>query len=206
MTLNRQNNGMTLMEVLFALVVAALLGGMAVGLLIRVQKGTVRFDSLNSRSASARLVIQDIAQTVESAFPFPSANGIRFLGKDNGEAADELILVIPTRNNNNLEFQEVRYSAMGPRIAKEIKNAAQPGASYSRAPLGLALEESVSIKAGLNIQYQAPEGDRNTWSSAWDGLRLPSAVRVTVSFEDPRYPDDKVTVEQTIRPRTRLVP
>lgn len=204
MTRNRLNSGMTLMEVLFALVVAALLGGMVVGLLIRVQKGTVRFESLNSRSASARLVIQDIAQSIESAFPFPSDQGIRFLGTDNGDAADELTLVIPARNNNNLEFQEIHYSAMGPRIAKETKNAAQPGAPYARAPLGLAMNENVPIKAGLNIQYQAPDGDKDSWSPA--NLRFPDAVRVTVTLEDPRYPDDKVTVEQTIRPRTRLAP
>lgn len=201
-----RQTGLTLVELLVGMAIAAVLGSFIYGLLTSVQRGSARASSKHLRVASARLILEDISQSVECAFPWPGEKGVRFAGGDNAGGPDDLTLVRPVRVDKSIEMQEIRYSASGQRIYRESGKPSQPGNERKRAPLGVDMAEDPGISAEMNVEFQ-PAGDASAaWTPSWDGQGLPGAVRITLTLSDAKYEDEPVVLEQTVRPRSRLAP
>lgn len=202
---NRSRAGLTLVEILVVLAIGSVVGALAVSLLVQAQSSMQQQNSKADRVNAARFVLNDMARSLESAYPYPGAEGIRFTAVNGEGGQDSLTLVIPIRDEQRvLAFQEISYSVETdtsgfPRIRKQRRLL--PDGTPAHAPLGVDINAALPIRAELELQYR-PTARTGEWQDEWTGNGLPGEVKVVVRYVDERYPQQEAVLEHHIRPRT----
>lgn len=181
----RSTAGFTLVEVVLALTIFALMGGILYGAFALGHNAVEKSQKSAARSQNQRAVGDLVGNYLRSAFPYKARTqdvGIFFQGE-----------------SDSLAFVSAYSQGLGGRGMARIQIAADRGENGRTA---LKLEETTPVRLdsqagapGLNydvvlqegvrelrLAYLDPQPDEETWEERWDGQErraLPRAVRIT---------------------------
>jgi general secretion pathway protein J len=176
--------GFTLIEVVLALTIFALLGTILYGAFALSHSAVAKSQASAARSQKQRSVADLLGSYIRSAYPYrssPQEQSVFFEGA-----------------SDRLAFVSAYSHGMGGRGMAKIYIAAEGGGSGETA---LHLEEATPVRLndegptgeshrviladrveGMRIAYMDPEAETETWEERWDGNErrmLPRAVRLT---------------------------
>lgn len=183
----RRQGGFTLVEVLLAVAILAVVMGMVYAAFDQTSRLAGHVDQVSEEYRAARLALTKMSDELMSAYAFDDDASTRFVGQDgvtpDGQDADSLAFTsrsraipegIPASSENVLD-----YHLEGDRLMHvETLNPLGIG-SGNVQPFPLA--EGL---AGFKLRYRNPSD--GTWRDGWDPAAgvtgLPSAVEVTLLF------------------------
>ncbi len=178
----RAGAGFTLIEVVLALTIFALMGAVLYGAFSLAHTAVEKSEKSFSRNQKARSIGDLLATYIRSGYPYRESiqeQTIYFAGE-----------------RERLSFVSAYSHAMGGRgmalIAIEMENGANGRASFSlseTAPVRLdgggGQRHNLVIQEGVRdfqLAYLDVEGDKENWEERWDGKerrRLPRALRMS---------------------------
>lgn len=179
--------GFTLIEMLVALAVTALLGVMLLGLFSRIDRDVESVRAVERRTAELRGLFRLVRQDLQAMLAQPtsatpmSGSAARYGGLD----LDQFSFVIRTPAIVGAAFplQQVSYRAQDTRQeGVAVKRVAQP---LQSAGTGATRTELIKGVSGFRVRYLTEAGQ---WSERWParGSRageLPRAVRIEVEMK-----------------------
>ena len=181
--------GFTLVEVVLALAIFALMGGILYGAFALAHSAVEKSQVSFARNQKSRSVSDLLASYVRSAYPYRES------------LQDQTVFF--SGETDNLTFVSAYSHGMGGRGMAKIsitKDAGNAGASLrleETVPVRLSEESGASGQShSLTLQedvkdfrltYLDPQGDEETWEERWDGRErrmLPRAVRFSYRNEN----------------------
>ncbi|MFQ5509114.1 MAG: type II secretion system protein GspJ [Leptospirillia bacterium] len=197
--------GFTLLEVLVAIGILAVLMTMLYSSFDQTSRLTGHVDEASEQYRTARLVLAKMSNELASTFFFPEDSDVRFSGTDGvseaGEDADEIEFTslsgLLLEDGPGSEMNLLTYRLEGDSLMQaETFNPLGSGVGNTRTfPLGSGL-------SGFRLRYMNSDKD---WVDGWggDGAGVPLAVEVTLLF--PRNLDEDSQVEDRFLPFTTVV-
>lgn len=190
----RDRRGFTLIEVLLAVAILAIIMVMVYGSFDQTSRLSAHVDAASEQYRTARLALAKISDELMSTYYFDDDDATRFRGEDGvspeGLDADRLAFTsrsravppeVPASYQNALAY-ELRDGAL---MHEETFNPLGTGPGNTRT---LPLAEDL---AGFKLRYRTAD---NTWRDGWSGAEglkgLPSAVEVTLYFPARGAADD----------------
>jgi general secretion pathway protein J len=179
--------GFTLIEILLALAILAVILGMVYASFDQTSRLAAHVDEVSEEYRAARLALTKMSDEIMSTYAFEDDARTGFVGKDglgpDGVDADTLAFTsrarpvpegVPASDENALD-----YHMEGDRLMHvETLNPLGTGADNVQA---FALAEGLS---GFKLRYKNPSD--GTWIDSWDpeagASGLPSAVEITLLF------------------------
>jgi len=213
--MRRATSGLTLLELLVVGFIAVVVFALAGGALVRTLRVSRMEVNRIGRLMTARLVMEQLARDIESAFPYrsPETGALLFQGVDaqlEHGAADGLTLVRPRLGAPvPTELERVTYHVR----LRDSERGSQQVVVSSRDPVGrpTAVREVVlglmepSSNILLNLEYLTAGPDGPVWSAGWESSEaLPEAVRVRLEVTDTQVPGT-VELEMVVYPRSERI-
>lgn len=182
----RRQDGFTLIEVLLATAILAVIVGMIYASFDQTAALSRHVDRVSDDYREARLVLSKFSDEIQSAFYYKDDPETRFEGSDgvggDGFDADALSFTsmsrgfagdVPASYHHGLEYRLTGDTLMYTETLNMLGTS--PG-NVQSFPL-------VEGLAGFRLRYLPPKGEE--WVDAWEaGTGLPSAVEVTLLFPD----------------------
>lgn len=186
------SRGFTLIEVVLALTIFALLAGIIYGALSLSQRAVAKAQASAERNQKQRAAIDLLGGYIRSAFPYRST------------AQDQAIFFDGA--SDNLAFVSAYSHALGGRgMAKIQIRSEETDDGYTAlsieetTPVRLNADEDVAGQSqsvvlrerikDFHLAYLDPQAEEETWEERWDGRErrmLPRAVRLTYQDESGR--------------------
>jgi len=203
--------GFTLIEVMVALVITALVLGMVYSSFRAVMDTRERVSASTNSNMTARLVLSRLAREIQSAYIVqrpenapPESRYTLLEGSDEnieghsaarisfttfahtkrGEDADESDQALISYECAMLPTDDGEHQQLA-LIRREWRRVAPPGETQSYEPVAVPLAEGIE---GFQLRFLDPE--RNEWIDAWNSRdirtldALPGAVEITLSLDD----------------------
>lgn len=209
----RARGGFTLIEIMVALVITALVLGMVYSSFQAVMDTRERVSASTDANMTARLVLSRLSREIESAYIVqrpqdapPESRYTVFEGSDDsidGHSAGHISFTSFAHTKRAVDAHEsdqalISYECeMLPTddgtdqqldlIRREWRRVAPPGETQVYEPVPVPLAEGIE---GFKVRFQEPESGE--WVDAWDSkdIRtldvLPEAVEITLSLDDGR--------------------
>jgi general secretion pathway protein J len=183
-------SGFTLIEVVLALTIFALLGTIVYGAFALGHSAVAKSQASALRSQKQRSVADLLGSYIRSAYPYrssPQEQSVFFEG-----SADSLVFVSAYSHGlggRGMAKIHIAISAAGDaenalRLEEVTPVRLDTGEGAEGVVQRAILEDSVE---GMRIAYLDPESEAETWEERWDGkerLKLPRAVRLTYRDAD----------------------
>jgi prepilin-type N-terminal cleavage/methylation domain-containing protein len=213
----RNRNGLTLIEIIVVIVLAAVVVSLIYGVYSTTFKLGRKGLTQISRLEEARLAMDQLARDISGAVSFiHDADGdILFQGRKGdipGLDSDSLLLVIGNskiqdNGKSSFLFQKVSYTVETSFVGKEMESrinrvvtdlaeVASVGTTARRLGIGLP-----NVKYGLQFRYwdtQLPTGPG--WVEEWmNRPNLPKQVKVIVTVQHPNEPGGTLKLSTVVR-------
>jgi prepilin-type N-terminal cleavage/methylation domain-containing protein len=201
MTTHRQQHAFTLLEIMLAVTILALVGTAVYATWSAGLKGWKRSASITESLQRERVVMEMLAELTQSAVYFNSANSLyEFRGTHEEQTGDSISFV----TGSDLLLPATEAVAAGMRrvtISLERDTRGNPFLGIANAP-ALQLDDAPEAPThflsanvcGFRVRYRDPRS--SSWVEKWEEANLmPSAIEYTVAFgaNDGRTPPVVVT-------------
>jgi prepilin-type N-terminal cleavage/methylation domain-containing protein len=213
----RNSNGLTLIEIIVVIVLAAVVVSLIYGVYSTTFKLGRKGLTQISRLEEARLAMDQLARDISGAVSFihDTDGDIMFQGRKGdipGLDSDSLLMVIGNskiqdNGKSSFLFQKVSYTVETSFVGKEMESqinrvvtdlaeVASVGTTARRLGIGLP-----NVKYGLQFRYwdtQLPTGPG--WVEEWmNRPNLPKQVKVIVTVQHPNEPGGTLRLSTVVR-------
>lgn len=185
----REGGGFTLIEVVLALMIFALIGAIIYGALSLGHSAVAKIDVAFTRNQKLRSVSDLLASYVRSAFPYReslqeptvffdgTAESVTFVSAySQGLGGRGMAKITISKSEDGAERAAIKLAESVPvRLSNESGAAGQTH--------GLILQDNVKE---FRLAYLDPQSDEEKWEDVWDGRErraLPRALRITYRNE-----------------------
>jgi general secretion pathway protein J len=210
--------GMTLIEILIAVAILALMMTLAWKTTSNTYKAKVHYEEIEDRNHELRVAMARVVADLEAAYlsgnEDPNANDRRtlFIGKGGGTVPELRFSTLGHTplwaDANESEQTLIAYSAMSAKDESSKTNwIRRESRRLSNKPWkGEPADSDILVHDVDKVLFEYWNWQKQEWQDHWDSTasdgernHLPSRVRITVTYRNPRDEEVKLTTQARIR-------